>query len=196
MKKVLSILLSSIVMLGLVGCGSSKEIPKNNNTKIEDNKETDSKSNKGIEYITNPFNLNEEKISSETVLLSNYNCKVQLYTLENCRLMLSTNYNKDEKSFSFMGYVYEKDTNIPDAIFVDNTSEINNSNIYAVGLIAGKENSSRDEANPVIAQYKYSKTSDTTAVITNKDNEAIGSVKDEDAKNINDRIEKFKSMIK
>lgn len=193
MKKIIVILVTGLMVFGLVGCGEINKQEKTTNEKETIIQDNDKATTNEID-ILNPFNITEEILSSDKVLLDGYNCRVQFFSLETCRLMLSSNHNKSENSFSFIGYVYEEETNIPDAIFIDNSVELTNSNIYAVGLIGGKENEEKIIANPAIAKYKYSKTSEETALITKLDNNAIGAVKPEYAKIVNKRIDEFKNM--
>lgn len=193
MKKIKLIVTGVLVCTTLlVGCGEKEsEI----NTIVNKETNIDINSEKKDINILNPFNLEEKTLSDEVVLLDNYNCKVQMHGLETCRLMLSSFTGKSENNFSFVGYAYEVDTNIPNAIFIDNTSDITNSDIYAVGLVGAKEGEEQLVANPIIASYKYSKTSDTSAIIINNKNQTIGEVKSESATEINKRIEELKIKL-
>lgn len=201
MKKVKIIIAAITVscLFVLVGCSNDKGVNTNNSNTKEikaeyTNEAKDNNKETQID-ILNPFNLKEKLISDNDVLLDNYNCRVQMHDLETCRLMLSSYLNKSETNFSFIGYAYEEYTNIPNAIFIDNTEEITNSNIYAVGLVGAPEGEKQLPANPIIASYKYCKTSNESAVITNNKNQSIGGVQKESAIEINKRISEIKEKL-
>lgn len=199
-RKIINFLILGLMPVMLIGCNASENNKKAAKENVIEESSTVSESkneeeNKEIDLL-NPFNLEELALSEQIVNLDGWGCKTQMDTLETCRLLLSTNHNKSEESFSFLGYVYEEGTNIPDGIFIDNSGEITNNSVYAVGLVSGKEGEEKFEANPKIAQYKYVKTSENSAVISKLDNTPIGTVQEEYAITINERIDKFKEMIK
>lgn len=203
-KKIISVLMCSLLAIECIGCGgassssgssssSSSSIVSSDTASSSVQKNEDKNKDEDKVDILNPFNLKEETLSEQTVMLDGWNCKTQMDTLETCRLMLSTNHKKSEDCFSFVGYVYEKDTNIPDAIFIDNSVPVTNDTVYAVGLCSGKEGQEKFEANPNIAKYKYSRTGGNKALILRMDdNQPIGEVQEDYVKIINERIEQFK----
>lgn len=198
-KMINFLLILGVIPLMLIGCNTNDDNKKTSTENVIEESsiasEINNKESKEIDLL-NPFGLEELTLSEQVVNLDGWGCKTQMDTLETCRLLLSTNHNKSEESFSFLGYVYEEGTNIPDGIFIDNSEEITNNSVYAVGLVSGKEGEEKFEANPKIAQYKYVKTSENSAIIAKLDNTPIGTVQEKYAVVINERIDKFKEIVK
>lgn len=198
-KMINFLLILGVIPLMLIGCNTNDDNKKTSRENVIEESsiasEINNKESKEIDLL-NPFDLEELTLSEQVVNLDGWGCKTQMDTLETCRLLLSTNHNKSEESFSFLGYVYEEGTNIPDGIFIDNSEEITNNSVYAVGLVSGKEGEEKFEANPKIAQYKYVKTSENSAIIAKLDNTPIGTVQEKYAVVINERIDKFKEIVK
>lgn len=206
MKRSITILLF-IIIFSLIGCNTKDTTLSDTNGNISNSNENsenqtstnstntnNEKTNSDINKL-NPFNVSEESLSSKNINLNGWSCKSQMINLNACRLLLSSIYNKSENNFTFIGYVYEKKTNIPDAIFLDNSVEITNALIYSVGMAANKEGQEKPIPNPSMAKYKYIQTGDNEAIITDLNGKTLGEVEDEDAKTINQRIVECKNIL-
>ena len=62
-------------------------------------------------------------------------------------------------------------------------------------MVGAPEGEKQLPANPIIASYKYCKTSNESAVITNNKNQSIGVVQKESAIEINKRISEIKEKL-